>query len=171
MAMEQQCSMRSAFLGVRCEQIANTLATLCHSSLKKEVSQKWLLHPPGWTCARGEVVIRKKCSRNVLRFTANLHVSLIGMEACGGAHFLASALREQRHDARLMLAKYVKPYVKTNKNDNIDAEAIAKVVGRPRMRFVPINVDDQLDLQHSIPIIPASLTASAKCACGSLLVR
>lgn len=98
--------------------------------------------------ARGEVVVRKKCSRNqILRFTANLHVSLIGMEACGGAHFLARALREQGHDARLMPAKYVKPYVKTNKNDYIDAEAIAEAVGRPRMRFVPIKTDDQLDLQ------------------------
>ena len=98
--------------------------------------------------ARGEVVVRKKCSRNqILGFTANLHVSLIGMEACGGAHFLARALREQGHDARLMPAKYVKPYVKTNKNDYIDAEAIAEAVGRPRMRFVSIKTDDQLDLQ------------------------
>ena len=98
--------------------------------------------------ARGEVVVRKKCSRDqILRFTANLQVSLIGMEACGGAHFLARALREQGHDARLMPAKYVKPYVKTNKNDYIDAEAIAEAVGRARMRFVPIKTDDQLDLQ------------------------
>ena len=97
---------------------------------------------------RGEVVVRKKCSRDqLLRFTANLQVTLIGMEACGGAHFLARALREQGHDARLMPAKYVKPYVKTNKNDYIDAEAIAEAVGRARMRFVPIKTDDQLDLQ------------------------
>jgi transposase len=98
--------------------------------------------------ARGEVVVRKKCSRTqILRFTANLHVSLIGMEACGGAHFLARALREQGHDVRLMPARYVKPYVKTNKNDYIDAEACAEAVTRPRMRFVPIKTDDQLDLQ------------------------
>ncbi len=97
---------------------------------------------------RGEVVVRKKCSRDqILRFTANLQVTLIGMEACGGAHFLARALREQGHDSRLMPAKYVKPYVKTNKNDYIDAEAIAEAVGRARMRFVPIKTDDQLDLQ------------------------
>ena len=98
--------------------------------------------------ARGEVVVRKKCSRNqLLRFTSNLRVSLIGMEACGGAHFLGRALREQGHDVRLMPAQYVKPYVKTNKNDYIDAEAIAEAVGRPTMRFVPIKTDDQLDLQ------------------------
>ena len=90
----------------------------------------------------------KKFSRNqLLHFTANLGVRLIGMEACGGAHFLGRALREQGHDVRLMPAQYVKPYVKTNKNDYIDAEAIAEAVGRPRMRFVPIKSDDQLDMQ------------------------
>ena len=93
---------------------------------------------------RGEVVVRKKFSRRqLLQFTANLHVDLIGMEACGGAHFLGRALREQGHEVRLMPAQYVKPYVKTNKNDYIDAEAIA----RPTMRFVPIKTDDQLDMQ------------------------
>src|ERR1700749_3893302 len=98
--------------------------------------------------ARGEVVVRKKCSRNqLLRFTSNLRVSLIGMEACGGSHFLGRALRKQGHDVRLMPAQYVKPYVKTNKNDYIDAEAIAEAVTRPTMRFVPIKSDDQLDLQ------------------------
>src|SRR6201993_1603528 len=98
--------------------------------------------------ARGEVVVRKKCSRNqLLRFTSNLRVSLIGMEACGGSHFLGRALREQGHEVRLVPAQYVKPYVKTNKSDYIDAEAIAEAVGRPTMRFVPIKTDDQLDLQ------------------------
>src|ERR1700758_2092634 len=98
--------------------------------------------------ARGEVVIRKKCSRTqLLRFTSNLRECLIGMEACGGSHFLGRALREQGHDVRLMPAQYVKPYVKTNKNDYIDAEAIAEAVTRPTMRFVPIKSDDQLDLQ------------------------
>lgn len=98
--------------------------------------------------ARGEVVVRKKCSRlQLLRFTAKLRECLVGMEACGGAHFLGRSLREQGHDVRLMPAQYVKPYVKTNKNDYIDAEAIAEAVTRPRMRFVPIKTDDQLDLQ------------------------
>src|SRR5246500_4432689 len=98
--------------------------------------------------ARGEVVVRKKCSRTqLLRFTSNLRECLIGMEACGGSHFLGRALREQGHDVRLMPAQYVKPYVKTDKNDYIDAEAIAEAVTRPTMRFVPIKTDDQLDLQ------------------------
>ena len=97
---------------------------------------------------RGEVVLRKKLSRKqLLHFTANLQVGLIGMEACGGAHFLGRALREQGHEVRLMPAQYVKPYVKTNKNDYIDAEAIAEAVARPTMRFVPIKTDDQLDMQ------------------------
>jgi transposase len=96
----------------------------------------------------GEVVVRRKCSRGeLLRFTANLQVRLIGMEACAGSHFLGRSLREQGHEVRLMPAQYVKPYVKTNKNDYIDAEAIAEAVGRPKMRFVPIKSDDQLDMQ------------------------
>jgi transposase len=97
---------------------------------------------------RGEVVVRKQFSRaQLLRFTANRRVHLIGMEACGGAHFLGRALQEQGHEVRLIPAQYVKPYVKTNKSDYIDAEAIVEAVGRPTMRFVPIKSDDQLDLQ------------------------
>jgi len=97
---------------------------------------------------RGEVVVRKRFSRlQLLRYTANRQVQLIGMEACGGFHFLGRALREQGHEVRLIPPQYVKPYVKTNKSDYIDAEAIAEAVGRPTMRFVPIKTDDQLDLQ------------------------
>src|SRR5271157_3669077 len=96
----------------------------------------------------GEVVVRKKFSRKqLLHVTANRQVNLIGMEACGGSHFLGRALREQGHEVRLIPAQYVKPYVKTNKSDYIDAEAIAEAVARPTMRFVPIKSDDQLDLQ------------------------
>ena len=93
-------------------------------------------------------VLRKRCSRRqVLAFTANVQVQVIGMEACSGAHFLGRALREQGHQVRLMPAQYVKPYVKTNKSDYLDAEAIAEAVQRPRMRFVPIKTEEQLDLQ------------------------
>ena len=96
----------------------------------------------------GAVVVRKRFSRaQLLRFTANRKVHVIGMESCGGAHFLGRALQEQGHEVRLIPAQYVKPYVKTNKNDYVDAEAIAEAVGRPTMRFVPIKSDDQLDLQ------------------------
>src|ERR1700693_1458206 len=96
----------------------------------------------------GNVVVRKRCSRSkLLAYTANVRVQRIGMEACSGSHFLGRALREQGHDVRLMPAQYVKPYVQTNKSDFLDAEAIAEAVQRPRMRFVPIKTEEQLDLQ------------------------
>src|SRR5467141_140069 len=96
----------------------------------------------------GQVVVRKRCSRTqLLAFTANLQVQLIGMESCSGSHFLGRALRGQGHEVRLMPAQYVKPYVQTNKSDFLDAEAIAEAVQRPRMRFVPIKTEEQLDLQ------------------------
>ena len=97
---------------------------------------------------RGEIVLRRKLSRKqLLHFTSNKQQMLIGMEACGGAHFLGRALRTQGHDARLMPAQFVKAFRKSNKNDYLDAEAIAEAVQRPTMRFVPIKTDDQLDLQ------------------------
>jgi transposase len=96
----------------------------------------------------GKVVIRKKFSRKqLLAYTANLQHSLIGIEACSGAHFIGAALRNQGHDIRLIPAQFVKPFVKSNKNDFIDAEAIAEAVTRENMRFVPIKTDAQLDLQ------------------------
>jgi transposase len=96
----------------------------------------------------GRAVIRKRCSpAQLLAFTANLQVQLIGMEACSGAHLLGRALREQGHEVRWMPAQYVKPYVQTNKSDYLDAEAIAEAVQRPRMRFVPSKTEEQLDLQ------------------------
>ena len=108
---------------------------------------KTLFHLVG-VDASGSVVVRKRCSRSQLvAFTANLRVQRIGMEACSGSHFLGRTLRDQGHDVRLMPAQYVKPYVKTNKSDYIDAEAIAEAVQRPTMRFVPIKTEDQLDLQ------------------------
>ena len=108
---------------------------------------KTVFHLVGLNVA-GEVVVRRKFSRlQLLRFTANLRVRLIGMESCGGSHFLGRSLREQGHEVRLMPAQYVTPYVKTNKNDYIDAEAIAEAVGRANMRYVPIKSDEQLDMQ------------------------
>ncbi len=96
----------------------------------------------------GKMLLKKKLSRKqLLALTANLPTSLIGLEACSGSHFLARALREQGHDARLIPAQFVKPFLKSNKNDFLDAEAIAEAVERENMRFVPIKTDDQLDLQ------------------------
>jgi transposase len=98
--------------------------------------------------AAGKVIVRKKFNRKqLLAYTANFPASLLGLEACSGAHFLGRALRKQGHDVRLIPAQFVKPFVKSNKNDFIDAEAIAEAVERKNMRFVPIKTDDQLDLQ------------------------
>lgn len=97
---------------------------------------------------RSQVVVRKKLSRSqLLHYTANLTSSLIGMEAGVGSHFLGRALREQGHQVRLIAAQFVRPFVKSNKNDYRDAEAIAEAVERENMRFVPIKTEDQLDLQ------------------------
>ena len=97
---------------------------------------------------RGKVIMRKKLSRRqLLVFTANLEPTLIGMEACSGSHFLGRALSQQGHQVRLIPAQFVKPFLKSNKNDFLDAEAIAEAVERENMRFVPIKTDDQLDLQ------------------------
>jgi transposase len=96
----------------------------------------------------GKVLLKKKFSqKQLIAFTANMQSALIGMEACAGAHFLGRALRAQGHDVKLIPAQFVKPFVKSNKNDFIDAEAIAEAVDRQNMRFVSIKTDDQLDLQ------------------------
>ncbi len=98
--------------------------------------------------AAGKVLVRKKFTRKqLLAYTANMQTSLIGLEACSGAHFLGRALRKQGHEVRLIAAQFAKPFVKSNKNDFVDAEAIAEAVERKNMRFVPIKTDDQLDLQ------------------------
>ena len=96
----------------------------------------------------GHIVTKKRLSRKqLLTYTVNLPACLIGIEACPGAHFLARALLKQGHDVKLMPAEYVRPFVKSNKNDYVDAEAIAEAVQRPTMRFVPVKNEAQLDLQ------------------------
>ena len=97
---------------------------------------------------RGAMVLRQKWSRGQVeaRF-ANMPPCLIGMEACVGAHHLSRKLKALGHDARLMPAKYVRPYSKGQKNDFRDAEAIGEAVQRPTMKFVATKTADQLDLQ------------------------
>jgi len=97
---------------------------------------------------RGAIVLRQKWSRGQVeaRF-ANMPPCLIGMEACVGAHHLSRRLKALGHDARLMPARYVRPYSKGQKNDFRDAEAIAEAVQRPTMKFVATKTADQLDLQ------------------------
>jgi len=95
--------------------------------------------------ARGKVVVRKQLRRDQMAvFFANLPACLVGMEACASAHHWARKLQALGHTVKLMAPQFVKPYVKTNKNDAADAEAICEAVGRPSMRFVPIkNVEQQ----------------------------
>src|SRR6478672_10770395 len=97
---------------------------------------------------RGAIALRQKWSRGQVeaRF-ANMPPCLIGMEACVGAHHLSRKLQALGHDARLMPAKYVRPYSKGEKNDYRDAEAIAEAAQRPTMKFVATKSADQLDLQ------------------------
>jgi transposase len=97
---------------------------------------------------RNKILLRRKFSRSqLLAYTANLSASLIGLEACTGSHFIGTVLREQGHQVRLLPAQFVKPYRKSNKNDFIDAEAIAEAVTKQNMRFVQIKTQEQLDVQ------------------------
>ena len=96
----------------------------------------------------GAIVLRQKCLRGQVEARlANMPPCLIGMEACVGAHHLSRKLQSHGHDARLMPARYVRPYSKGQKNDFRDAEAIAEAVQRPTMKFVATKTCDQLDLQ------------------------
>jgi len=117
---------------------------------------------------RGAIVLRQKWSRSQVeaRF-ANMSPCLIGMEACVGAHHLSRKLIALGHDARLMPARYVRPYSKGQKNDFRDAEAIAEAVQRPTMKFVATKGADQLDLQalHRVrERLVSALASSIKCA-------
>ena len=98
--------------------------------------------------AQGTPVLRKKLRRGaLLEFLAQQPSCLIGMEACGGAHYWAREIRELGHEVRLMAGQFVKPYVKGNKNDYNDAEGICEAVGRSTMRFVSIKTVEQQDVQ------------------------
>jgi len=93
---------------------------------------------------RGKAVLRKSLKRaEVVKFFAKLEPCLVGMEACGSAHFWARKLIELGHTVKLMAPQFVKPYVKTNKSDARDAEAICEAVARPNMRFVPVKTAAQ----------------------------
>jgi len=94
--------------------------------------------------ASGAVVLRRQLRRSALeKFFAKLPRCTVGMEACGSAHHWARVIGRYGHQVRLMPPAYVKPYVKRNKNDGRDAEAICEAVGRPSMRFVPVKSVEQ----------------------------
>ncbi|MFB3139404.1 MAG: IS110 family transposase [Phycisphaerales bacterium] len=92
----------------------------------------------------GKVVVRRQLRRRqVLAFFKKLPACLVGMEACASSHYWAREIAKLGHKVRLMPARYVKPYVKRNKNDAADAEAICEAVTRPTMRFVEIKTPEQ----------------------------
>ena len=92
----------------------------------------------------GKVLIKKQIKRaQMAEFFVSLKPCLVGMEACGSAHHWARKLESFGHTVKLMPPQYVKPYVKTNKNDAADAEAICEAVTRPNMHFVPIKSTEQ----------------------------
>ena len=108
---------------------------------------KTIVHVVGMD-ERGRILVRKRMSRTqLMSFAANLPICKIAMEASCGAHNLGRRLAVLGHQVRLIPAQFVRPFVKSNKNDYVDAEAIAEAVQRPTMRFVPIKTEDQLDLQ------------------------
>jgi transposase len=97
---------------------------------------------------RGSVVLRRRMQpATVVSFASKLALCTIAMEACCGAHHLGRLLAAQGHTIKLMAPEYVRPYVKAQKNDDRDAEAIAEAATRPTMRFVELKSQDQLDIQ------------------------
>jgi transposase len=102
----------------------------------------------------GKVVLKTQLRRHqVAEFFAQLPSCMIGMEACGSAHYWARTLQGLGHTVRLISPQFVKPYVKTNKNDAADAEAICEAVGRPNMRFVPVkNVPPRWAMRRTSPV-------------------
>lgn len=96
----------------------------------------------------GLTILKKKLSRSKLTaFIANMEPCLIGIEACGGSHYWARNFTNFGHTVQMMAPQFVKPFVKSNKNDAVDAEAICDAVQRPNMRFVPIKSIEQQDIQ------------------------
>lgn len=92
----------------------------------------------------GTTILRRQLRRSeVLKFFRKIPSCVVGLEACGGAHYWAREIKALGHEVRLIPPAYVKPYVKRGKNDAADAEAICEAVGRPSMRFVPLKTVGQ----------------------------
>jgi transposase len=129
--------------------------------------------------AEGRVVVRRQLRRKQVRdFFAGLVPCLIGMEACGTAHFWVRELIAMGHEVKIMPPSYVKAYVRRGKTDAADAAAICEAVTRPHMRFVPIKTEDQqavlmlhkarelLVRQHTMPGVGKSARWTPSAAAG-----
>jgi transposase len=98
--------------------------------------------------ASGRIVLRRRLHRDgVIKLASRLPACVMAREACCGAHHLGRTLQAYGHEVRLMSPEYVQPYVKAQKNDERDAEAIAEAATRPTMRFVGLKNETQLDMQ------------------------
>lgn len=101
--------------------------------------------------SKGKCVLRKRLGREkLIEFVTNLLPCVIGIEACTGAHHWARLFEKMGHTVKMMAPQFVKPYVRSNKNDRNDARAIAEAVGRPDMKFVPIKKIEQQDILYCI---------------------
>lgn len=122
---------------------------------------------------KGEVVIKRQLKRSqMLRYFAQLPPCLIGMESCGGAHYWSRVLTQLDHTVKMMAPAFVKPYLKGNKNDSNDAEAICEAVTRPTMRFVTAKTLEQqaiLHLHHSRQLLVKQRVATSNHIRGVLL--
>lgn len=118
--------------------------------------------------ARGNGILKKRLNRaQVIPFLARIKPCLVGLEACGGAHYWARELSKLGHEVRMIAPQFVKPYVKSNKNDAADAEAICEALQRPNMRFVAPKSIEQQDIQ-SIHRVRSRLVASRTCLANEL---
>ena len=121
----------------------------------------------------GEVMIRKQLKRHqMLSYFAHLTPCLIGLEACNGAHYWSRVLSQFGHCVRIMAPNFVKPYLKGQKNDRNDAEAICEAVQRPTMRFVQAKTPEQqaiLHLHHTRQLLMRQRVSSSNHIRGILL--
>ncbi len=117
---------------------------LSWKTLRSLVSIWVKLFPYSLPDRRGKAVYRKKFTRpKLIEFLATCPATTIAMEACGGSHFMARKLEELGHSPKLISPQFVRPFVKSNKNDFVDAEAICEAASRPSMRFVQPRTESQ----------------------------
>ena len=116
----------------------------------------------------GKAVFRKKLSRKqLLEFFATFHGCTVVMEACAGAHWMARKLRDFGHAVKLISAQFVRPFVKSNKNDFVDAEAICEAASRPSMRFVTPKTESQQTLS-ALPRVRQALVRDRVCTTNQM---